>query len=127
MRAVGAPVSGVVNENAQGREGMRNTFSFERSADNLNYVVDNREQCEMFSKLMNNNALPQEECKGIKDKLKVWKEEALVSRKKILVDSLSNFGNFFMNAIDVMTNTLRDYLIVLYIIIMQYTRLSLMF
>ena len=54
----------------------------------------------MFSKLMNNNALLQEECKGLKDELKVWKEEVLASLKKTLVDSLSNFGNFFMNAID---------------------------
>ena len=100
MRAVGAPVTGVVNENAQGKEGMRNTFSFERSAANPNYGVDIREQCEIFSKLMNNNALLQEECKGLKDELQVWKEEVLVSRKKTLVDSLSNFGNFFMNAID---------------------------
>ena len=100
VRAVGAPVSGGVNGSAQGMEGMSNTFGFERSADNLNYGVDNREQCEMFSKLMNNNALLQEECKGLKDELKVWKEEVLVSLKKTLVDSLSNFGNFFMNAID---------------------------
>ena len=100
VRAVGAPVSGGVNGSAQGIEGMSNTFGFERSADNLNYGVDNREQCEMFSKLMNNNALLQEECKGLKDELKVWKEEVLVSLKKTLVDSLSNFGNFFMNAID---------------------------
>ena len=99
VRAVGAPVSGGVNGSAQGMEGMSNTFGFERSADNLNYGVDNREQCEMFSKLMNNNALLQEECKGLKDELKVWKEEVLVSLKKTLVDSLSNFGNFFMNAI----------------------------
>ena len=102
VRAVGAPVSGGVNiyGSAQGMEGTNNTFGFERSADNLNYGVDNREQCEMFSKLMNNNALLQEECKGLKDELKVWKEEVLVSLKKTLVDSLSNFGNFFMNAID---------------------------
>ena len=100
VRAVGAPVSGGVNGSAQGMEGMSNTFGFERSADNLNYGVDNREQCEMFSKLMNNNALLQEECKELKDELKVWKEEVLVSLKKTLVDSLSNFGNFFMNAID---------------------------
>ena len=102
VRAVGAPVSGGVNiyGSAQGMEGTNNTFGFERSAVNLNYGVDNREQCEMFSKLMNNNALLQEECKGLKDELKVWKEEVLVSLKKSLVDSLSNFGNFFMNAID---------------------------
>ena len=54
----------------------------------------------MFSKLMNNNALLQEEYKGLKDELKVWKEEVLISLKKTLVNSLSNFGNFFMNAID---------------------------
>ena len=97
VRAVGAPVSGGVNiyGSAQGMEGTNNTFGFERSADNLNYGVDNREQCEMFSKLMNNNALLQ-----LKDELKVWKEEVLVSLKKTLVDSLSNFGNFFTNAID---------------------------
>ena len=100
VRAVGAPVSGGVNGSAQGMEGTSNTFGFERSADNLNYGVDNREQREMFSKLMNNNALLQEECKGLKDELKVWKGEVLVSLKKTLVDSLSNFGNFFMNAID---------------------------
>ena len=100
VKAVGAPVSGGANGSAQGMEGTNNTFGFERSADNLNYGVDNREQCEMFSKLMNNNALLQEECKGLKDELKVWKEEVLISLKKTLVDSLSNFGNFFMNAID---------------------------
>ena len=71
VRAVAAPVSGGVNRNAQGKEGMSNTFGFGRSADNLNYGVDNREQCEMFSKLMNNNSLLQEECKGLKDELKV--------------------------------------------------------
>ena len=97
---VGASVGGVVDGGAGGMEGMSNTFGFGRSADNLNCGVGNREQCEMFSKLMNNNALLQEECKGLKDELKVWKEEVLVSLKKTLVDSLSNFGNFFMNAID---------------------------
>ena len=100
VRALGVPVSGGVNGSAQGIEGTSNTFGFERNADNLNYGVDNREQCEMFSKLMNNNALLQEECKGLNDELKVWKEEVLVSPKKTVVDSLSNFGNFFMNAID---------------------------
>ena len=99
MRAVRASAGGAVNENAQGKEGMSNTFGFGKSTDNLNYGVDNREQCEMFSKVININALLQEECKGLKDELKVWKE-VLVSLKKTLVDSLSNFGNFFMNAID---------------------------
>ena len=95
VRAVGAPVSGDrVNGSAQGMEGTSNTFGFERSVDNLNYGVDNREQCELISKLINNNALLHEECKGLKDELKVWKEEVLVSLKKTLVDSLSNFGNF---------------------------------
>ena len=100
VRTVRASVNGGVNGDAQGMEGMSNTFGFGRSADNLNCGVCNREQCEMFSKVMNNNALLQEECKGLKDELKVWKEEVLVSLKKTLVDSLSNFGNFFMNAID---------------------------
>ena len=50
---------------------MSNTFGFERSTDNLNYGVDNRDRCEMFSKLMNNNSLLQDECKGLKDELKV--------------------------------------------------------
>ena len=100
VRAVGAPLSGGVNGSTQGMEGTSNTFGLGKSADNLNCGVDNREQCEMFTKLMNNNALLQEECKGLKAELKVWKEEVLVSLKKTLVDSLSNFGNFFMNAID---------------------------
>ena len=87
MRAVSASASGVVNENAQGKEGMSNTFDFGRSADNLNYGIDigTREQCEMFSKLMNNNALLQEECKGLKNELNVWKEEVLVSYRKHLL------------------------------------------
>ena len=93
VRAVSAFASGAVNENAQGKEGMSNTFGFGKSTDNLNYGVDNREQCEMCSKLINNNAPLQEKCKELKDELKVWKEEVLVSLKKTLVDSLSNFGN----------------------------------
>ena len=82
---VRASASGAVNEKAQGKEGMSNTFDFGRSADNLNYGVDNRERCKMFSKLMNNNALLQEECKELKDELKVWKEEVLVLLKKHLL------------------------------------------
>ena len=74
VRAVSASASGAVNENAEGKEGMSNTFGFAGSADNLNYGVRTREQCEMFYKLMNNNALLREECKGLKDELKVWKE-----------------------------------------------------
>ena len=49
VRAVGAPFSGGVNGSAQGMEGMSNTFGFERSADSLNYGVDNREQCEIVA------------------------------------------------------------------------------
>ena len=64
VRAVSASASGVVN-GAQGKKGMSNTFGFGRGADNLNYGVGYREQCEMFSKLMNNNALLQEDCKLI--------------------------------------------------------------
>ena len=36
VRAVSASASGVVNGNAQGMDGMINTFGFGRSADNLN-------------------------------------------------------------------------------------------
>ena len=50
VRAVAASASGGVNGNAQGKEGMSNI---------------------MFSKLMNNNSLLQEECKGLKGELKV--------------------------------------------------------
>ena len=71
VRAISASASGGVNGNAQGKEGMSNTFGFGRSADYLNYGVDNRKQCEMFSKLINNNALLRDECKGLKDELKV--------------------------------------------------------
>ena len=35
---------------------MEEYFWFSECADNLNYGVDNREQCDMFTKLMNNNA-----------------------------------------------------------------------
>ena len=56
VRAAGASASGVVNGSAQGMEGMSNTFGLGRGADNLNYGVGNREQCEMFSKLMESNA-----------------------------------------------------------------------
>ena len=103
VRAVGAPVSGGVNGSAQGMEGTSNTFGFGRSADNLNCGIGNREQCEMFSKLMNNNAQLQDECKGLKDELKAWKEEVLVklvSVQKTLVDSLSYLGHTLRKGID---------------------------
>ena len=74
VRAAGASASGGVNGNEQGKEGMSNTYGFGRSADNLNYGVDNREQCEMFSKLMNNNALLQEECKGLQDQNNLFRK-----------------------------------------------------
>ena len=48
VRAVGAPISSGVNGSAQGMEGTSNTFGFGKSADNLNYGVGNRGQCEMF-------------------------------------------------------------------------------
>ena len=101
VRAVGAPVSGGVNGSTQGMEGTSNTFGFGRSADNLNCGVGNREQCEMFSKLM--NAQLQDEYKGLKDELKARKEEILVklvSVQKTLVDSLSYLGHTLRKGID---------------------------
>ena len=103
VRAVGAPVSGGVNGSAQGMEGSSNTFGFGRSADNLNCGVGNREQCEMFSNLMNNNAQLQDECKGLKDELKAWTEDVLVklvSVQKTLVESLSYLGYTLRKGID---------------------------
>ena len=103
VRAVGAPVSGGVNGSTQGMERTSNTFGFGSSADNLNCGVGNREQCEMFSRLMNNNAQLQDECKGLKDEWKAWKEEVLVklvSVQKTLVDSLSYLGHTLRKGID---------------------------
>ena len=70
VRAVGASDCGVVNGSAQGMEGMSNTFGFGRSADNLNYGVGNREQCETFSKLIESIARLQKLYLELKEELR---------------------------------------------------------
>ena len=100
MRAVSASASGVVNGNAQGKEGMSNTFGFGRSADNLNYGVGNKEQCEMFSKLMISNTQLQEEYLELKEELRAWKGDVLRLLNAEFVDSLSKIGNKVAHELD---------------------------
>ena len=100
MRAVSASASGVINGNAQGKEGMSNTFGFGRSADNLNYGVGNKEQCEMFSKLMESNTQLQEEYLELKEELRAWKGDVLRLLNAEFVDSLSKIGNKVAHELD---------------------------